>query len=209
MALSVSLVLACALFSKAYPLQCVECIPTGPEPCTPAQVTCPAKLTRCASMTVANFVGGQKTLEITMKTCEAPTECVSGSLSLQDERTTVNIYCCGTDLCHNQDPPALTDNSPNGKQCFECVENNCTFTQKCRGIEDHCITISATDRNKTQTHKGCASQTVCSGILRDKVGLGTGLDIYCCKGNLCNNGLPVEQSFLLLLVSLASFILLY
>ncbi|KAG7464056.1 hypothetical protein MATL_G00183210 [Megalops atlanticus] len=207
MKLLISLAFVCALFYKAFPLQCNMCT-LNTAPCTTTPVPCPANQTRCASATVLSTVGGnQTTLEL--KTCATPDLCISGSVNLRATRYTVNTLCCDTDLCNTQSPPALYDGSQNGRECFTCVENNCTHKLQCLGAEDRCISSSVTAGGQTTTVKGCATRTVCAGDLKVEIGTVASLNLTCCEGNLCNNALPVEQSFLLLLVSLASFILLY
>ncbi|KAJ8332780.1 hypothetical protein SKAU_G00416760 [Synaphobranchus kaupii] len=206
MELLVTLVLACALFSKVYPLDCHECIPTGPGPCSQTINTCEASQTKCASAT-AEISAGTTQTEAGMKSCAAPTDCVTGSINYGLSRTSVNIKCCDSSLCNDELPPVLPGTSPNGKKCFTCVDNNCTHTLECIGPEDRCIKSSMTIEGQKATLKGCASKTACSGSLNSQLGA-VGMDMSCCEEDMCNSALRIRQSILfLLLVPLASFIL--
>ncbi|KAJ8332756.1 hypothetical protein SKAU_G00416520 [Synaphobranchus kaupii] len=74
MKLLVTLALACALFSKVYPLDCYECKPTGAGPCSQTTKTCPASQTECGSGTVV-LSAGEILTELRGKSCAAPAEC--------------------------------------------------------------------------------------------------------------------------------------
>ncbi|XP_061111476.1 phospholipase A2 inhibitor NAI-like [Conger conger] len=199
----VTIALTCALFSKAYPLDCFECIPTGIGSCSQMTKTCPASETKCASVTVAVTTGG-KQIPVKMKSCTTPDQCISGSLNSGIFMTTINTQCCDSNLCNNQEPPALPESSTNGKKCFTCAASgDCTSTLECKGSEDRCFMVTVPAVGKV---KGCASQSFCSGSLNTQ--LGAIVDENCCEGNLCNNALRIGQSILfLLLVPLASFVL--
>ncbi|KAJ8332779.1 hypothetical protein SKAU_G00416750 [Synaphobranchus kaupii] len=203
MKLLVTLALACALFSKVYPLDCYECKPTGPGPCSQTTKTCPASQTKCSSGTVV-VSAGEILTELRRKSCAAPAECVSGSVNFGLSRTSINTQCCDSNLCNNQQPPGT---SPNGKKCFTCVGDDCTSTLECIGPEDRCIKSSMTVNGQKVTKKGCVSKTICSGSWNSQLGA-VAVDLSCCEGNMCNNALRIGQSILfLLLVPLASFIL--
>ncbi|KAJ8332761.1 hypothetical protein SKAU_G00416570 [Synaphobranchus kaupii] len=205
MKLLVTLALACALFSKVYPLDCYECIPTGPGSCSQTTKTCPASQTKCGSVTVVVSAGTTQT-EAGIKSCAAPAECVSGSVNFGLSRTSINTQCCDSNLCNNQQPPPLPG-TPNGKKCFTCVGDDCTSTLGCIGPEDRCIKSSVTVNGQKVTFKGCVSKTICSGSLNSQLGP-IAVDLSCCEGDMCNNALRIGQSILfLLLVPLASFIL--
>ncbi|KAJ8388856.1 hypothetical protein AAFF_G00126120 [Aldrovandia affinis] len=208
MKLLIKLSLACALFSRAYPLDCFTCASIGAVSCLPStNQTCATNQT-CISGTAVNFLGSTST-QSSFKACATPDRCNSGSFSFGSARVTVNTECCDTDLCNNQSIPVLAENLPNGRQCFTCEPGNCTGTHEplaCRGPEDRCFTFPFTIGNVTSTLKGCASQSLCSvAMILNTPALG--LDIVCCEGNLCNNALHVRQSVLLLLGSLASIVL--
>ncbi|XP_061094896.1 phospholipase A2 inhibitor NAI-like [Conger conger] len=196
MKLLVTIALTCALFSKAYPLDCVTC--EGPGPCSQTE-TCPASQTKCVSFTAAVTLG--EILTEKKKSCATPAQCLSGSLNGGIFMATINTQCCDSDLCNNQEPPALPESSTNGKKCFTCTASgDCTSTLECKGSEDSCFKSSG---GKV---KGCASQSFCSGALN--AGRGAIVDLNCCEGNMCNNALRIGQSILfLLLVPLASFFL--
>ncbi|KAJ8378948.1 hypothetical protein AAFF_G00233130 [Aldrovandia affinis] len=203
MKLLVTLALACALFSKVYPLQCYECIPTVFTPCTQ---TCPASQTKCGSVTVVTYVGSSPT-KIRAKSCGAPAECVSGSFNFGIGRTVINTECCDTDLCNSQNvPDGIADTNPNGKKCFTCLSEDCTGTTQCLGSENRCIKSSVSTGGHTMIVKGCASQSICAGSLNAQVG-DIAVNLSCCQGDLCNNALRVGQNVLLLLVPLASIVL--
>ncbi|XP_061096501.1 phospholipase A2 inhibitor gamma subunit B-like [Conger conger] len=200
----VTIALTCALFSKAYPLDCFECAVTGTGSCSQTK-TCEASQTKCASVTAAVTAGGIQTTT-NIKSCTAPTQCLGGSINSEILMLTVNTQCCESNLCNNQEPPviALPESSTSGKKCFTCLApGNCTSTMECKEGEDRCFMVTVPP---VGTVKGCASQSVCSGALNPQ--LGAIVDLHCCEGNLCNNALRIGQSILfLLLVPLASFFL--
>ncbi|KAJ8332772.1 hypothetical protein SKAU_G00416680 [Synaphobranchus kaupii] len=209
MKLLVTLALACALFSKVYPLDCYECNTTGPGPCSQTTKTCPPSQTRCSSGTVVLSAGINQS-EFRQQSCAAPAECVSGSVNIRNTRISVNNQCCDSNLCNDQQIPALPGTSPNGKTCFTCVDFNCPSmsTLECIGPEDQCIKLSVTVGQIKGTAKGCASKTFCSGSLNSQILPFDMVDLSCCEGDMCNNALRIGQSILfLLLVPLASFIL--
>ncbi|XP_061073324.1 ly6/PLAUR domain-containing protein 3-like [Conger conger] len=195
----VTIALTCALISKAYPLDCFECVATGTGPCSQTTKTCQGNQTKCASFTAAFTEGGiQNTTKV--KTCAIPAQCISGSFNTGISMTTVQTQCCESNLCNSQEPPALPESSTNGKKCFTCAaDDNCTSTLECKGSEDRCFMVTLPAVGMV---KGCVSQSLCSGSL---IAAAIG---DCCEGNLCNNALRIGQSILfLLLVPLASFFL--
>ncbi|KAI4904706.1 hypothetical protein NFI96_025770 [Prochilodus magdalenae] len=90
------------------------------------------------TQTMCSLGGQEKT--IAAKDCAAALECINGSMNLGISKTTVNTQCCSTDLCNSEIPPALSG-SPNGRRCYTCVNDDCTKTLNCEGIEDRCITV--------------------------------------------------------------------
>ncbi|KAJ8343409.1 hypothetical protein SKAU_G00307380 [Synaphobranchus kaupii] len=206
MKLLVTLALACALFSKVYPLECKECIlGTCLQPTTKP---CPASQTKCTSATIELYLGPTQT-KLSVKSCAAPAECVNGSLNIGITRTSINTQCCDSNFCNDQLPPALPDTSPNGKKCFTCLGDDCTLTLECIGTEDHCVKSTVSAQGREVTVKGCGSQTVCLGSLNSQLKeADLAIDLICCEGDMCNNALRIRQSILfLLLVPLAPFIL--
>ncbi|KAJ8282985.1 hypothetical protein COCON_G00055040 [Conger conger] len=203
MKLLVTIALTCALFSKAYPLDCYECVATSTGPCSQTTKTCPASQTKCASATAAITAGGTQ-VPVKIKSCTTPDQCLSGSLNSGISMATINTQCCDSNLCNNQEPPALPESSTNGKKCFTCTASgDCTGTLECKGSEDRCFKSAVLGGVKI---KGCASQSICSGVLNAE--LGATVDLNCCEGNMCNNALRIGQSILfLLLLPLASFFL--
>ncbi|XP_061075172.1 phospholipase A2 inhibitor and Ly6/PLAUR domain-containing protein-like [Conger conger] len=202
MKLLVTIALTCALFSKAYPLDCFECAATGTGPCLQTTRTCQASQTKCTSYTTAvTLVGIQTTTKV--KSCTTPDQCFSGSVNSGISMTTVNTQCCESNRCNDQEPPALPESSTNGKKCFTCAASgDCTSTLECKGSEDRCFTFTAPAIGKT---KGCTSQSFCSAPIPQLEVIG---NLNCCEGNLCNNALHIGQTILfLLLVPLASFFL--
>ncbi|KAJ8289780.1 hypothetical protein GJAV_G00005250 [Gymnothorax javanicus] len=200
-----TLPLVCVLFCRVYSLDCFMCIPVGTAPCTPQQTTCLASQTKCASVTAEVFAG-QSQSTVNVGTCAEPTQCLNGSLNLGTYRTTVSTMCCDTNLCNSQYPPALTESSPNGRKCFTCLTEACSEALECKGPEDRCFT-AVSSGGVNLTLKGCASQSVCSGLVNAQIG-NIFVNSSCCEGNMCNNAQHIRQRIsFLALVPLVHFIL--
>ncbi|KAI4879260.1 hypothetical protein NFI96_020802 [Prochilodus magdalenae] len=107
--------------------------------CTDTQTSCPDQ---CASMTYFTSAGGQEQ-QVSVKDCAEAAQCITGSINLGVSKTTLNTQCCSTDLCNTEILPGKTKRFgvPNGRRCYTCVNNDCTKTLNCEGIEDRCITV--------------------------------------------------------------------
>ncbi|XP_029105375.1 urokinase plasminogen activator surface receptor-like [Scleropages formosus] len=209
MKLLLQVILTCAAFSKGYPLNCYECIPGSNGKCTETTKTCPSDQTKCGSMTTTVYIGNSVLTEASAKSCAKPQECTSGSINFGVTRTAVNTECCNTGLCNSQNIPAWSKNAPNGKRCFTCNGNDCTSILNCVGDENSCLKTTVSAQGGVVTMKGCVSSNICAaaGDLSAQLGLGVGVSMNCCEGNLCNDARRTMQSILLLLVPLVSTVL--
>ncbi|XP_069041002.1 uncharacterized protein [Lepisosteus oculatus] len=97
------------------------------------------------------------------------------------------------------------DTTPNGRQCFTCVDNNCTKKLNCLGNEDRCFHASVVfAEGQASTVKGCLSQYACTKGALTVLDATLNGEVRCCKGSLCNSAWHAGQQLFLLLVSLAS-----
>ncbi|XP_018410097.1 PREDICTED: urokinase plasminogen activator surface receptor-like [Nanorana parkeri] len=111
----------------------------------------------------------------------------------------VKVYsemsCCGYNKC-NQGVNTVTVNTLvnttlNGLQCYACNETGkgeCTTptTVSCTGSMTSCLDVLGYPRGNTLM-RGCCSTDVCYG-LSASMSLQASQKLYCCNGNLCNNG---------------------
>ncbi|XP_066528935.1 phospholipase A2 inhibitor gamma subunit B-like [Hoplias malabaricus] len=200
MKLQITLLLVCGLYPSVLSLNCYQCIPDPSGTCTDRQTACPSQ---CVSATVAVNVAGQQN-EISTKGCASAAECVSGSLNLGIVKTTINTQCCSTDLCNSQKPPALPSKPPNGKQCYYCIDKDCSGTVDCLGDEDQCISATVNAAGVQVKMKGCATRSICNAPTGSMQTAGISGDLSCCSGNLCNGAEGVKISLLFVLVPLLS-----
>ncbi|XP_072552242.1 ly6/PLAUR domain-containing protein 3-like [Salminus brasiliensis] len=203
MKLQVTLLLSCLLLPEALALKCYECIPVLSGTCTNTEKDCPDQ---CASANTAISVAGVQQ-SIQAKSCAAAAECVSGSLNLGDMKISINTQCCSTNLCNSQAVPALSRGSPNGKQCYTCVKDDCTGTVNCEGDEDRCVSLTVNSAGVKMTMKGCTSRSLCTAGASNIQAAGISGSMSCCEGNLCNGVEGVKLSLLILLGPLLSSIL--
>ncbi|KAI1886293.1 hypothetical protein AGOR_G00212510 [Albula goreensis] len=193
MKLLVALGLACALFSRAFSLQCC----TAPEPCNPQ--TCLESQDMCASLAVGISTGGSSS-DLQLRSCLESDLCLDGSFNNGMARVTVSAECCDSDSCNTEPATPLADNSPNGRQCFTCEGDLCNKTLDCQGPEDRCFSASLSGNNQTQMEKGCVSKSICDNAENPVLeSLPISLNLTCCKGNFCNSAPRVGQSSFLLL----------
>ncbi|XP_062372878.1 uncharacterized protein LOC134060255 isoform X2 [Sardina pilchardus] len=133
----------------------------------------------CASITIVHRYQGIQVRASNDRKCISPRGCISGSINMGLYKSTLHTKCCNEDLCNDQIIPELNESyMPNGKECFTCVEGDCTKTLSCVGNEDGCITAHWFEN----TTKGCVSFDLCSAIKTH----GDGIDT-CCQGKLCNS----------------------
>ncbi|XP_072552243.1 urokinase plasminogen activator surface receptor-like [Salminus brasiliensis] len=200
MRLQVTLTLFCLLLPEVLALKCYECVPVPPATCTDREKDCAGL---CASGYTAGELAGVKH-ELWVKNCVSAAECVNGSLNLGTMKMSINTKCCSTNLCNSQPVPALPRGSPNGKQCYTCVKDDCTGTVNCEGDEDRCVSL--TGNNSALTMKGCGSRSLCSEGFRMQTP-GISGTVSCCEGNLCNSAEGVKLSLLIMVGPLLSSIL--
>ncbi|CAI5692174.1 unnamed protein product [Oreochromis niloticus] len=180
------LVVGTVLLPTGCALKCYEWISAMPENMTEKK-DCPSN-TQCGSLRFIYYGGGEALTDGRIKKCALAEECGDASLNLGNTQAVFTSKCCVSDLCNTQDPPVGKIPSPNGKKCFQCVENDCTKTLNCGGNEDYCISVAVNAGRQNVTVKGCASKLICSntqyaeifGIIRP--------EISCCQGDLCNSG---------------------
>ncbi|XP_051733863.1 lymphocyte antigen 6B-like [Ctenopharyngodon idella] len=99
MDLRVSVVLLLIFLTGGYSLKCYRCFPDSKGSCETTQETCPAGVSKCASITGEISVGSTK-VSFTAKGCVP--ECVPGSTQLPGGGTG-SVHCCDTDLCNAAD----------------------------------------------------------------------------------------------------------
>ncbi|XP_029101781.1 phospholipase A2 inhibitor and Ly6/PLAUR domain-containing protein-like [Scleropages formosus] len=203
MNLLLSLILAGTLFSTGHPLECFQGT-DATESCT-TPVTCQDNDNVCGSSTLAIYTGDCLSRKTGESKCVKPQECVSYSLNLGPERTVLHSECCKTDRC-NTGISTEINNSPNGRKCFGCInEDNCTRTVDCRGDEHYCLKVTIKESNKTT--KGCASKHYCDHAAIHWQLANKDEKVSCCDGNLCNDAQRLVLGALILLVPLVSIIL--
>lgn len=195
----------CALLHNAFALRCFQCTPGISGPCTDTQTDCPSN-TQCGSMSVATYAGGTPQTALNMKTCSLPVECITASLNFGISQTVINNKCCSQDLCNSQNAPVPSKKSPNGKQCYTCIGEDCSGTLNCLEDEDSCISTKVELGSTKVTMKGCASKSLCSGTTSAELP-GMSFKLNCCDGNLCNNAQSMGFSLLLLMAAMLSITL--
>ncbi|XP_078507245.1 urokinase plasminogen activator surface receptor-like [Lissotriton helveticus] len=149
----------------------------------------------CMSITTVNInviVGVTRTT--VMKGCGTGPLC-GRSLQYNTGNTTLysKVECCQPLDCKPQVPTVSVNATPNGLQCFACNEtgkNECNATRitrvNCTGQMDRCLDIVDFGLGKTLM-RGCCSEDVCQG-LSASLSVPAYQSLYCCQGNLCNNG---------------------
>ncbi|XP_062322626.1 urokinase plasminogen activator surface receptor-like isoform X1 [Osmerus eperlanus] len=154
-------------------------------------------------MRVTSYAGESKVVDMTVKHCAAPAECLTGSLNLGISRTLLNSKCCTTDLCNSQTVPESSSDTPNGKQCYTCNGQDCLNTLNCLGDENSCISTTSDVSGQKVSLKGCASKSLCTGSMSAELP-GMSFKLDCCEGNLCNDARSLAASLLLLVAPLLS-----
>ncbi|XP_063341090.1 phospholipase A2 inhibitor and Ly6/PLAUR domain-containing protein-like [Pelmatolapia mariae] len=183
------LILGIVLLPKVCPLKCYDCIPGPSGSCNETTRECPS-YTQCGSVKMTSNMGGSE-FKLTGRTCVTPDQCFNGSVNLGFVQTVFNTMCCTSDLCNSQDLPEGSIGSPNGRKCFQCVENDCTKTLSCSGNEDYCISVAVTAEEQKVTLKGCASKLICSNTQYAEI---FGAEISCCQGDLCNSASTADTT---------------
>ncbi|XP_076016885.1 phospholipase A2 inhibitor and Ly6/PLAUR domain-containing protein-like [Genypterus blacodes] len=189
------------LLPKAHTLECYICFPGATGECTD-RTQCPEGF-QCAATTARTNTGGYISSDI-VKSCAKADDCVDGSANFGVFAMTFTTRCCSTDLCNSQPAPVPAKIYPNGKKCFSCVLNKCTTTQHCEGDEDHCISSTATAPSGKYFLKGCATKSVCEGLMGVKQNKNFGTHMSCCQGDFCNSASSITVNLLLLLLPLLS-----
>ncbi|XP_071783202.2 urokinase plasminogen activator surface receptor-like [Centroberyx gerrardi] len=203
------LILGSVLLPKAYTLTCYECVPGLSGSCTDTSKDC-SSLGQCAAARVVSYLGDTELLNVHMKSCIVADQCMSGSANFGVSRTSISTKCCSTDLCNSQTIPVTRVPSPNGKKCHGCNDKGeCKSILSCLGDEDRCITTTVDVEGKKTTLKGCASQTMCSGITPAQAAGAIGKEISCCEGDMCNSASSTGVSLLLLVAPMVSFALFF
>ncbi|XP_053307872.1 urokinase plasminogen activator surface receptor-like [Spea bombifrons] len=102
------------------------------------------------------------------------------------------VSCCGKNNCNNRTQTVSVDPKPNGLECYACNETgkgecrtNIT-TVKCTGDMMMCMDVTGFPRANTLM-RGCCSKDVCLG-LSASLAIQASQKLFCCSGNLCNNG---------------------
>ncbi|KAM4601232.1 uncharacterized protein ACJ7VT_021024 [Polymixia lowei] len=188
-------ILGSVLLSKAYTLNCHECIPGG----TCSQKEC--SLGHCGVTRILVYAGDTKLSDMNMKTCLPADQCIGGSVNFGISRTVFNTTCCSTELCNSQTAAVTPASaSANGKRCYGCVDNSCSVLN-CVGNEDHCISATVQVGDQKMKLGGCASGNICTGVSAAGA-IGSGMS--CCEGDLCNGARTIGFSVLLLVAPVVS-----
>ncbi|XP_073727616.1 urokinase plasminogen activator surface receptor-like [Misgurnus anguillicaudatus] len=201
MNLNVVFVFLCALFAGGHSLKCYECSGVTSS-CVGVETTCPSNSTTCTSVTVTQSFG-LATVSGAGKGCNAPQNCVNGSLNFGISRTALSMDCCNTDLCNGRDVTDYSSTTPNGKQCYYCNGITCSNKLNCSGTEDYCIKAQVTS---VTALKGCASKSMCNVTTQVTQGY---VGISCCQGNLCNGAKSITQHLLFVLWPFFFYILIH
>ncbi|KAL6483699.1 hypothetical protein MHYP_G00085710 [Metynnis hypsauchen] len=197
--MKVVLVLVSVFFTKALALQCYECVEESPHTCKRSRECS----NECNSNTATLSLGGVQ-LAQRLWSCQPSVFCVTGRINAGFLKATINSKCCQTDLCNDHVVPALPEQFPNGKKC--CGNNDCSKIVRCEGDEDHCINGSVIPFVKVSL-KGCASKSICDGLVSITHHFNMTGDIKCCEGNLCNTAISINLSLLIMLGSQLTSIL--
>lgn len=108
-------------------------------------------------------------------------------------RVYTEVSCCGSNNCNQGVRSVTVNETPNGIQCYACNETGkgeCNTpingTVSCTGNMTSCLDIVGFSRGNTLM-RGCCSTDVCWG-LSASLSLQASQKLYCCQGNLCNDG---------------------
>ncbi|XP_056302460.1 urokinase plasminogen activator surface receptor [Danio aesculapii] len=193
-------ILLSVLLTGGFSLKCYDCQNSDSGRC--GNVTCDRQHTKCASERTENYFGVTK-VDLVSKRCVMPIQCVSWSISTACGRKDHSVQCCDNDLCNDQNTPALSPLTPNGRKCFACDWEDCSKTVNCQRNEDYCFSAYS----GAETLKGCVTKSVCDKPEIFKRELNK--IITCCSGNLCNGAESFIQSFMFLCFSLITVILVH
>ncbi|XP_069057432.1 urokinase plasminogen activator surface receptor-like isoform X1 [Pleurodeles waltl] len=147
----------------------------------------------CMSITTLTIFRGAAR-ETVVKGCGTGPLC-GRTLEYNTGNTTLynKVECCHPRNCKPQVPTVSVNNTLNGLQCFACNEtgkNECNATRittvNCTGQMNRCLDIVDFGQGKTLM-RGCCSEDVCRG-LPASLSVPSYQSLYCCQGNLCNNG---------------------
>ncbi|XP_062371891.1 phospholipase A2 inhibitor and Ly6/PLAUR domain-containing protein-like [Sardina pilchardus] len=198
---SIVLGFLCTIVCEVAALSCYFCEPDITQKCNNS-VPCTGT---CASVTEALYKVGITELVTNSKCCLQTDHCISGSINLGVLKRTFNVQCCGNNHCNTRSIPEFnTDNTPNGKKCYTCDDNDCTKTMSCVGDEDRCIKTTIGSEEHEMIMKGCASSSICNDSATGLIGA----EMECCEGNLCNSPKGLKgQIALILLGSLLSVVI--
>ncbi|XP_076874808.1 urokinase plasminogen activator surface receptor-like isoform X5 [Brachyhypopomus gauderio] len=136
MGLQLTLILTCLFCYKAFALTCSQhTLEQSPGICTQTVGGCAG-----IRVTLTTEGAGAPPMDLELKSCVAPAECVNGSLNLGLVKIVTN--CCNTDLCNNQTVAGQPEQPPNGKRCYTCDGHTCSGNITCQGDENQCISAS-------------------------------------------------------------------
>ncbi|XP_041037054.1 urokinase plasminogen activator surface receptor-like, partial [Carcharodon carcharias] len=181
MKLFLGIAIVCTCFVKVQSRSCNACTGIN-SPCQPKHVTCQDGINSCVTvLTTVNAAGTTKGFVLDCGICNENTSINYGS-------TSVEVKCCSSDLCNNQNFEAPT---PNGLECYTLSAGTGTSNPgivKCFGIQDRCLKTTVKFEGSFIQIKGCATQSVCKVNDIPQLGMQVSATVNCCDGNLCNTG---------------------
>ncbi|XP_068099434.1 urokinase plasminogen activator surface receptor-like [Hyperolius riggenbachi] len=101
------------------------------------------------------------------------------------------VSCCGAPNCNQGVNTVKIDETPNGMKCYGCNETGLGECQQttivsCTGYMTSCMDVIGFPQGNTLM-RGCVSTDVCYG-LSSVMYLQPSQKLYCCQGNMCNDG---------------------
>ncbi|KAM8927804.1 urokinase plasminogen activator surface receptor-like [Pelodytes ibericus] len=147
---------------------------------------------RCMTITTL-YVNGTRSSNSVIKACGTGNLC-DRNLQYNTGKGLVytGISCCGKNNCNNNTQTVPVNSTLNGLQCYACNETgkgecrtNIT-TVNCSGNMTSCMDVTGFPRGNTLM-RGCCSKDVCLGLSSSLV-IQASQKLFCCSGNLCNDG---------------------
>ncbi|KAM4650693.1 urokinase plasminogen activator surface receptor-like isoform 3-T3 [Discoglossus pictus] len=178
-------------------LFCLNCSGSN-ESCALQNLTsiqCAGVHDRCLTITTATVNDGRT--DTVIKGCGTTNLCNRFlEYNAGNERLYTTTSCCGKTKCNNDTTKVTVDDRLNGLTCFACndtgkgeCKTNITTVQ-CTGSMTYCMDVIGFPRGNTLM-RGCCSKDVCLG-LPFTLTVQASRKLFCCSGNMCNNGDPAS-----------------